>query len=55
MWNNPGAFKDQEVFLDKDGKLPKEIMPDQLHLSEKGYQIWTDAVKGPVNELLGKK
>jgi lysophospholipase L1-like esterase len=44
-----------DKFRDKDGKLPREIMPDQLHLSEKGYQIWTDAVKGPIEELLGKK
>ena len=37
------------------GKIPREVMPDQLHLSEKGYQIWADAVKGPIMELLGKK
>jgi lysophospholipase L1-like esterase len=30
-------------------------MPDFLHLSEKGYQIWADAVKGPIRELLGQK
>lgn len=42
-------------FKEKDGSIPKEIMPDQLHLSEKGYQIWSDAVKGPIMELLGEK
>ena len=35
-----------------DGILSKEIMPDFLHLSPKGYQIWADAVKGPIKELL---
>jgi lysophospholipase L1-like esterase len=35
-----------------DGKIPREIMPDQLHLSERGYQIWADAVKGPLVELM---
>jgi lysophospholipase L1-like esterase len=31
-------------FLQPDGTISKEIMPDFLHLSEKGYQIWADAV-----------
>jgi lysophospholipase L1-like esterase len=35
-----------------DGILSKEIMPDFLHLSPKGYQIWADAVKGPIKEML---
>lgn len=39
-------------FLQSDGTLTKEVMPDLLHLSEKGYQIWADAVKGPINDLL---
>jgi lysophospholipase L1-like esterase len=43
-----------DKFLQPDGTLPKDIMPDLLHLSEKGYQIWADAVKGPITELLGK-
>ena len=30
-------------------------MPDYLHLTPKGYQIWADAVKGPIEELMGKK
>ena len=41
-------------FLGQDGIISKDIMPDFLHLSEKGYQIWADAVKGPITELLGK-
>ncbi len=44
-----------EKFLEKDGTLPKDIMPDYLHLSPKGYRIWADAVKGPIKELLGEK
>ncbi len=43
-----------EKFLQPDGLLPRNIMPDSLHLSEKGYRIWADAVKGPLTELLGK-
>jgi lysophospholipase L1-like esterase len=41
-----------EKFLQPDGSILKEIMPDFLHLSEKGYQIWADAIKEPVAELL---
>jgi lysophospholipase L1-like esterase len=44
-----------DKFLEKDGTLSKEIMPDYLHLSAKGYRIWADAVKGPIKELLGEK
>ena len=39
-------------FLDADGRLPDDIMPDKLHPSEKGYEIWAEAVKGPLAELL---
>lgn len=39
-------------FLAEDGSLPKELMPDALHLSEKGYRIWADAVKEPLAELM---
>ena len=33
-----------DKFLQPDGSLTKEIMPDYLHLSAKGYQIWADAI-----------
>jgi lysophospholipase L1-like esterase len=39
-------------FLQPDGTIAKEIMPDFLHLSEKGYQIWADAIKEPLAALL---
>ena len=42
------------VFLDKDGMLTKEIMPDFLHLSEKGYFLWAEAIEPKVLELMGK-
>ncbi|MFT3880416.1 MAG: platelet-activating factor acetylhydrolase IB subunit [Gemmatales bacterium] len=41
-----------DKFLDKDGKLPKDIMPDFLHLSEKGYGIWADAVEDKLKEMV---
>lgn len=39
-------------FLDKDGGLPRELMPDLLHLSPKGYDIWAEAIKADVEKLL---
>jgi beta-glucosidase len=42
-------------FLQADGTLSREIMPDALHLSPKGYQIWADAIEPKVAELLGEK
>ena len=41
-----------DKFLEPDGTLTKSIMPDSLHPNKKGYDIWTDAVKGPITEML---
>lgn len=39
-------------FLAADGSsLPKDIMPDFLHLSKAGYQIWADAITPKLAEL----
>jgi len=40
------------TFLQPDGVLPKEIMPDLLHLNAKGYEMWAAAIEGKVTELL---
>jgi lysophospholipase L1-like esterase len=46
-------FKDiGKEFLDENGGLPGEIMPDFLHLSAKGYDIWGNAIKGDIERLL---
>lgn len=42
-------------FLEKDGTLPKDIMPDALHPNSKGYEIWADAIELKVAELMGEK
>lgn len=39
-------------FLQADGTLPKEIMPDLLHLNAAGYEKWAAAIEGKVKELL---
>jgi lysophospholipase L1-like esterase len=40
-------------FLDGEGNIPVEIMPDLLHPNEKGYGIWADAIREPVKRLMG--
>jgi beta-glucosidase len=40
-------------FLEEDGTLSATIMPDYLHLSQKGYEIWADAIEPKLSELLG--
>ena len=31
-------------FLNADGSISREIMPDALHLSPKGYEMWADSL-----------
>ena len=40
-------------FLQPDGSLSTDIMPDYLHPNLQGYQIWADAILPKVKELLG--
>ena len=42
-----------DKFLDKEGKLSKEIMPDLLHLSPAGYTIWAESIEPTLKKLLG--
>ena len=42
-----------DKLADKDGKLFEGVTVDRLHLSVKGYQIWADALKPVLTELLG--
>jgi lysophospholipase L1-like esterase len=39
-------------FLDQSGGLSSAIMPDFLHLTPKGYDIWGKAIKGDIEKLL---
>jgi lysophospholipase L1-like esterase len=40
------------AFLDQGGTISREIMPDHLHLSAKGYERWANAIREPVARLL---
>ncbi len=41
-----------KTFLAPDGTLSKEIMPDLLHPNEHGYELWAEAIKGKVAEMM---
>lgn len=43
-----------QEFLEEDQTLTKEIMPDLLHLSDKGYEIWGEAIAPKLKELMGE-
>ncbi|MGE0376854.1 MAG: sulfatase-like hydrolase/transferase [Planctomycetaceae bacterium] len=40
-----------DVFLTPDGSLPENLMPDTLHLSEQGYELWAAALEPKLKEL----
>jgi GDSL-like Lipase/Acylhydrolase family len=39
-------------FLDGDGNIPADIMPDQVHLSAKGYAIWYSSLESILPEMV---
>jgi beta-glucosidase len=41
-----------EKFLEPDGMLSKDVMPDYLHPNAKGYKIWAEAVQPTLDEML---
>ncbi|HQH67562.1 MAG TPA: DUF1080 domain-containing protein [Candidatus Hydrogenedentes bacterium] len=43
-----------EEFLNDDGLLPEEIMPDALHPNTLGYWIWARAMEPAVSRLMGE-
>lgn len=42
-----------DKLADKDGKLYEGMTDDGLHLTDKGYQVWADAMKPILTEWLG--
>lgn len=42
------------LFVEDNGTISKEVMPDYLHLSEEGYQRWADAIVPSILNRLAK-
>ncbi len=43
-----------KAFLKEDQTLPRDIMPDLLHLSPQGYEIWAKSIESKLATLLGE-
>jgi lysophospholipase L1-like esterase len=39
-------------FLDDQGRLSQDLMPDYVHPSERGYQVWADGMEDMIRKLL---
>lgn len=42
------------LFLDRDGRLKRDLMPDLLHPNEQGYRLWAEAMEAQLKTLLGE-
>ena len=42
-------------FLRADGTMPRELMPDYLHLSKRGYEIWAESIEDKLSSIIGDK
>jgi lysophospholipase L1-like esterase len=42
-------------YVQADGSIPADLMPDFEHPSEKGYQVWAEAIEPEVAKLMGEK
>ena len=51
---NVQLFSINNLFLEEDGTLPPEIMPDFLHPSKAGYEIWAKAIEPMIADGLGE-
>ena len=47
-------FNINNIFLDDNEIIPKDIMPDKLHPSAKGYDLWGNAIIEDIESLLDK-
>ncbi len=42
------------LFLDRDGRLKRDLMPDLLHPNEQGYRVWAEGMEPQLKALLGE-
>src|SRR5438309_344573 len=40
-------------FVNSVGTIPHDLMPDYLHLSRRGYEIWAEAIEDKLSAVLG--
>ena len=42
------------AFLNADGTMKKDLIPDLRHPNTKGYQVWADAIEADIAKMLGE-
>lgn len=42
------------IFLDDEGNLNRELMPDGLHPDVKGFEVWAEAMEPTIKKFLGE-
>ena len=53
--DNGGSIRYLDIgkaFLDANGDIPRDIMPDGLHPGAKGYELWYEAMWPTLQEML---
>lgn len=40
-------------FVNSDGLIPADLMPDYLHLTKAGYALWAEELEGKLSSILG--
>ncbi|RYX82012.1 hypothetical protein EON83_21540 [bacterium] len=50
--NQTRFFDFGDKFLEADGTISKEMMPDALHPTSRGYEIWADAISPLLAEMM---
>jgi lysophospholipase L1-like esterase len=43
------------LFIQPDGRIPRDMMRDYLHPSAKGYSLWAEAMEPELAAMLGEK
>ncbi len=43
------------LFIQPDGRIPRDMMRDYLHPSAKGYRLWAEAMEPELAAMLGEK
>jgi lysophospholipase L1-like esterase len=43
------------LFIQPDGKIPKEMMRDYVHPTAAGYRLWAEAMESDLSAMLGEK
>jgi len=60
LWDTPSCADDKivhwldigNIFVHEDGELNRELMPDSVHVREKGFRAWAEAMEPTIKRLM---